>query len=85
MRFLRIVTDHERTPVLVHCHYGADRTGVLCAAYRVAVQGWSKQQAIDEMTRGGMGFHPLCQGMIDYIRNVDVERLRAAVMIENAH
>ena len=25
-RFLRIVRDKNRTPVFVHCHYGADRT-----------------------------------------------------------
>jgi protein tyrosine/serine phosphatase len=28
VRFLRIVTDPKRVPVLVHCQHGADRTGM---------------------------------------------------------
>ena len=39
LRFLQIATDPERTPVLVHCQHGADRTGELCATYRIVVQG----------------------------------------------
>jgi len=53
VRFLQIVTDPRRTPVLVHCQYGADRTGAMIAIYRIAVQGWSKEEAIREMTEGG--------------------------------
>ena len=29
VRFLRIVTDPNRTPVYVHCQRGADRTGTM--------------------------------------------------------
>ena len=43
VRFLTIVTDPKRTPVLVHCQHGADRTGTLCAVYRIVVQGWTKR------------------------------------------
>ena len=38
-------------PILVHCHHGEDRTGVMVAAYRVAVQGWSVTKALREMAR----------------------------------
>jgi len=76
VRFLRIVTLDDHTPALVHCQHGADRTGLLCAMYRVVVQGWSRQDAIAEMTRGGMGFHSMCQDLVAYVRNADVERLR---------
>ena len=55
VRFLQIATDPARRPVFVHCRYGADRTGLMCAAYRVVAEGWTKEQAIAEWTRGGFG------------------------------
>lgn len=82
IRFLRIAADPGRRPVFVHCKNGADRTGVLCAMYRVAVQGWTRRQAVDEMTGNGMGFHNACQCMIDYVNAADVDRIRAAAGIK---
>ena len=75
-RFLRIVTDPSRTPVFVHCQHGADRTGMMVAMYRVVVQGWSKADAIDEMRRGGFGFHPIWRGLPEYVREAKVDALR---------
>lgn len=40
--------------VYVHCLHGVDRTGVICAAWRV-LYGWSVEQAVQEMLR--LGFH----------------------------
>ena len=76
VRFLRVVCDPERGPVFVHCKRGADRTGMMCAIYRIAVQGWSKEQALDEMTRGGFGFYEGYQGLVRYIRALDVDTLK---------
>lgn len=76
IRFLRIATDPARTPVFVHCNHGSDRTGVLCAMYRVAVQGWTKDEAIREMTLGGMGFHGLYQQLIAYVRDADIDLIK---------
>jgi hypothetical protein len=76
VRFLQLATDKTRQPVFVHCQYGADRTGVMCAAYRVAVDGWTKQQAIDEMTQGGFGFHPWWQNLVTFINGMDVEKIK---------
>jgi len=76
IRFLQIVTDPNRTPVFVHCQRGADRTGTMCAIYRVAVQGWSKNEAIGEMTKGGFGFYEGWQNLIKYILNLDIERIK---------
>lgn len=42
-------------PVLIHCQYGRDRTGLVIAAYRVTVQGWSKDSAMKEAV--DMGYH----------------------------
>ncbi len=76
IRFLQIVTDPKRPPVLVHCLHGADRTGTMCAIYRVAVQGWSKEDAIREMTEGGFGFHEVFDNLPEWIEQIDMESLR---------
>lgn len=84
IRFLRIAGDPRRGPVFVHCQHGADRTGFLCAMYRVAVQGWSRQEAVEEMTRGGMGFISICTDLIRYVKEADVEKLRRLAGIQPA-
>lgn len=38
-------------PVLLHCHGGADRTGLVIAAYRVMEEGWSVDDAKAEMAK----------------------------------
>ncbi len=76
LRFLQIVTDPNRVPVLVHCEHGADRTGTMCAIYRVAVQGWSKNDAINEMTNGGFGFYSGWQNLVNYILKLDIDELK---------
>ena len=79
LRFLQIATDPERTPVLVHCQHGADRTGELCATYRIVVQGWTKEAAIQEMTGGGFGFHSIWSNIPSWIKNLDAEKLRKEI------
>ena len=76
VRFLQIVTSARRTPVLFHCQHGADRTGTMCAIYRVAVQGWSKEAAIKEMTQGGYGFHGIWKNLINWINRLDIDRVK---------
>jgi protein tyrosine/serine phosphatase len=75
--FLRMVTDTNATPAFVHCQHGADRTGTMCAIYRIAVQGWTKDQALAEMTGGGFGYHTVWKNLITYIRNLDIDALKA--------
>jgi len=74
--FLKVVTDPARQPAFFHCRQGSDRAGVMAAAYRVVVQGWSKDAAIQEMTRGGYGFHRAWAGLVDVVRDLDVQDLR---------
>ncbi|MBI5806626.1 tyrosine-protein phosphatase [candidate division TA06 bacterium] len=76
VRFLKIVSDSARTPVLVHCQHGSDRTGTMCAIYRVTVQGWSKEEAIREMTGGGFGFHQMFVNLPKWINDLDIEQVR---------
>ena len=74
--FLEIISDSNNTPVFVHCRYGADRTGTACALYRIAIQNWSKDSAIEEMTKGGFGFHSIWSNLTDFIRKLDIEELK---------
>jgi protein tyrosine/serine phosphatase len=79
VRVLRILGRKENGPFLVHCQHGADRTGVVCAMYRIVVQHWTKDEAIREMVDGGYGFHPVWKNIIAYLRNVDVDGIRRAL------
>ena len=47
-RFLSIVDDTARRPVLCHCEVGAIRTGMMAAVYRMERQGWSAERANEE-------------------------------------
>lgn len=52
-RFLTIVEQPARHPVLVHCEQGFHRTGVLCAAYRLRLCGWSLDRTLEELRAFG--------------------------------
>ena len=68
VRFLQTVTKTNGAPFFVHCQHGADRTGTMCAVYRVVIQGWTKEEAIREMTEGGYGFHKVWENLVDFIQ-----------------
>jgi len=82
IRFLQIVTDGSRTPVFVHCQHGADRTGTMCAIYRIVVQGWTKDEAVEEMTEGGFGFHSIWQNLPDYIRKMNIVEIKQSASLK---
>ena len=75
IQFLRIVTDPGRLPAFVHCQHGADRTGTVIAAFRIAICNWTNQEAVDEMTRGGFGFHSVWQNLIAFVNSLKAEKL----------
>lgn len=67
-----------KKPILIHCKYGADRTGLIIAMYRIIEEGWSKADAIKEMTDGGYHFHTVWdRNIITYINNVDLNSIKA--------
>ena len=72
--FLKILLNPQHRPAFVHCFHGADRTGAVCAIYRIIVQNWDKEKAIAEMRKKGL--HWWHTNMIDYIMNLDVPALR---------
>jgi protein tyrosine phosphatase (PTP) superfamily phosphohydrolase (DUF442 family) len=72
-RFLAIVTDPARQPVFVHCQRGADRTGTAVAVYRICVEGWSREDAIEELANGGYAFEPRFGHLKKYLRSFKIE------------
>lgn len=76
VRLLKVVTNTNNLPAFVHCERGADRTGLMCAMYRIAVCGWTKQKAIAEMKHGGFGFNPLWVNIVHFIKKADIAALR---------
>lgn len=79
IRVLRTIRRRENGPFLMHCWKGADRLGVMVSMFRIVEQGWTKDEAIDEMVNGGYGFPAAWRNIIEYIKNVDVERIRKEV------
>ncbi len=72
------IIKYTEGPILIHCHMGADRSGLICAMYRIIFQKWSKEKAIDEMIKGGFGFHKIWySNIIEYIRDVDIESIKS--------
>ena len=76
IRVLRIIKKKENGPFLVHCQHGADRTGVMSAMYRIVIQGWTKDEAIREMIEGGYGFHSIWSNIVQYVKDVNVEKIK---------
>lgn len=76
LAFLKLVTQTNNGPYLVHCLHGADRTGTMIAIYRMAVQGWTKDEAVAEMTKGNFGYHTIWKNLIGYLNELDIPALR---------
>jgi len=55
--FLKLFQQDPTQKVFVHCYFGRDRTGVMVAAYRMAQQNWTPDQAIEEMYSFGFHYH----------------------------
>jgi tyrosine-protein phosphatase SIW14 len=65
--FMTIVSDPARQPVYVHCSGGKHRTGAMTAVYRMEHDGWTADQAFQEMTRYGFGPSILHRKLKDFV------------------
>jgi len=65
-QFLSLFREGHKEKVFVHCRFGDDRTGVFVATYRMALEGWPAEQAVNEMYFFGFnGFwHPSMKAFI---------------------
>ena len=76
-RFLKLIEDNPDKKIFVHCRLGDDRTGMAVAAYRMGEQGWSADQALDEMEKFGFDWkhHVICPTLESYEKSFP-ERLK---------
>jgi len=80
LKVLRILQSAEQNgPVLMHCKHGRDRTGLFAAMYRTVIQGWSKEDALKEMTQGGYGTEDDMTDAIAYVQKADIGQLQQAL------
>ena len=76
---LRIVRKAEK-PLLIHCWHGSDRTGAVVAGYRILFEGWSVEQAVDELLDPRFGHHRFYYRNIPRVlRSIDWEEMRRQV------
>jgi protein tyrosine/serine phosphatase len=72
---LRIIKN-RKGPILIHCHHGSDRTGLIVAMYKIVFLNEIKADAIEEMVNGGFGFHAIYDNIIRYVNNVNVDSIK---------
>jgi tyrosine-protein phosphatase SIW14 len=71
------IIENSKKPVLVHCLHGSDRTGVIVAAYRMAVDGWSREEAIAEFKLAQFGYHEKWfPSILNLLIELDIEKLK---------
>ncbi len=67
-RFLKLLQENKDKKVFVHCRLGDDRTGMMIAAYRMANEGWTPEEAMTEMRSFGFSrsHHVICPSLARY-------------------
>jgi protein tyrosine/serine phosphatase len=64
--FFKVVLDPACQPVYIHCAFGKDRTGTMAAVYRLEVDGWTPEEAMQEME--AFGYHNIYRDLVNFIR-----------------
>lgn len=73
-KILARMADKSLGPVLVHCHEGKDRTGLIIGLYRVFIQGWTPEAAYKEML--DLGFNEWIFNFKNYFKKRTKESTR---------
>lgn len=67
-----LIIHHAPKPILIHCWHGSDRTGIVCAAYRIVMQNWSPEKALAELLDERFGHHrTYYSNLAELIRSTD--------------
>jgi len=66
-RFFEVVLDPARQPVYIHCAFGKDRTGTMAAIYRMEIDGWTPDEALQEMD--SFGYHTYYKDLAQFVRD----------------
>jgi protein tyrosine phosphatase (PTP) superfamily phosphohydrolase (DUF442 family) len=67
-QFLKLLRENPDKKIFVHCRYGDDRTGMMIAAYRMAVEQWTAEEARKEMEKFGL-HRMVCPALVPYERS----------------
>ena len=79
---LKVIYEAPK-PVLIHCWAGSDRTGVMTAVYRVVIEDWPKEKAIEELRYPDFGYHEKWYpNLVDLIRDLDVAKVKRELGID---
>ncbi|MFD1260128.1 dual specificity protein phosphatase family protein [Entomomonas asaccharolytica] len=82
LKVLKLIqqSQSEGKAVLLHCKHGQNRTGLFIAMYRIVVQRWSKEQAINELVYGisSTEMEDVNEAMA-YIQKANVNGIRKAL------
>jgi protein tyrosine phosphatase (PTP) superfamily phosphohydrolase (DUF442 family) len=83
-KFLHVIQENPGKKVFVHCRLGDDRTGMAVASYRMAIEGWSADEAMKEMELFGFRgiHHAICPGLASYEKNFPQELKTNAVFAD---
>ena len=85
-RFLELIRKNPEKKIFVHCRLGNDRTGMMIAAYRMGLQGWTAAEAMKEMHYFGYTsvHHLMCPGLEGYEKSFP-ERLKTSPAFGDLH
>jgi tyrosine-protein phosphatase SIW14 len=65
--FREVMEDPANYPVLVHCFAGIHRTGTMSAVFRMDFQGWTNEEAMNEMRALGYSILDDHEDVRDYL------------------
>lgn len=71
---LKLLSNSANYPIYIHCRYGSDRTGTMVALYRMTVEEWPREHAIQEMTAPHFGFHKIFTNLLRYVQQVKLKK-----------
>lgn len=90
-KFLQVVHENKGKKIFVHCRLGDDRTGMMVAAYRMAEESWTAEEAMTEMKSFGFTgtHHLICPSLAAYEKHfpdhLKNEPIFAAERARHAH
>jgi protein tyrosine/serine phosphatase len=64
--YFSAVLDPAKQPVYVHCAFGKDRTGTMCALYRLEVDRWTADEVLQEMQ--AFGYHDIYRDLVNFVK-----------------
>lgn len=76
IRFLRMTQYPSQTPILIHCAQGRHRTGFFAAVYRMVIDDWTLDHALNEMSSFGFNLDTH-SGLVNALKELDVGGIRA--------